>query len=283
MRIVYENTLKVSPENSVVVDYHKTSRAHTMTSMHYHSYYEIYILISGKRKYFFNNKIIELYPQDILIVKPNDAHRAIPIDNAPYERYIIYVDSSLFSQIEKYNKKIKEVFKKEVLHLDDDAFIRVLNTIKCIEKEQKEGKEKYIYSIRNYIERVIIDLLFYDKNILRANQLQKNDTRLQEALDYIVLNYDQNITMELCAKISYMSKSNFARVFHDIIGTNFKEYINSVRIKKASEFLVETDMSVSEISEKVGYDSSSYFCSIFKRHMNISPKDYRNKYSQKHS
>ncbi len=283
MGIRYENSLEVSPDNAVVLDYYNTERAHTMPTMHYHPYYEIYILISGKRKYFFRNKIIELYPHDILIIKPNDPHRAIPIEDIPYERYIINIDPSLFSQIEKYNKTIKEIFKKGVLHLDDSAFPRLFDTIGCIEKEQKEEKENHTYSIRNYIERILMDLLLYDKNIPRANQFQKNDARLQEALDYIVSNYEQNITIETCAKISYMSKSNFARIFHDVIGTNFKEYVNSVRIKKASEFLSETDMSVSEISEKVGYDSTSYFCSIFKKHMNISPKDYRIKYSQKHN
>ncbi len=279
----YENSPKVSPENAVVCDYYKVERAHTMPRMHYHSFYEIYILISGKRKYFFRNKIIELYPQDILIIKPNDAHRAIPIDDVPYERYVIYIDPTLFSQIEKYNKRTKELLKKGILHLDDSAFLRVLNTIRSIENEQKEEKEKYAYSIRNHIERIIIELLLYDKHIQRVNQFQKNDERLQEALDYIVSNYDQNITIDACAKISCMSKSNFARIFHDVIGTNFKEYINSVRVKKASEFLVETDMSVSKISEKVGYDSLSYFGSIFKKQMNMSPKDYRNKYSKNNS
>jgi len=83
MGIVFENSLNVSPENSVVIDYLKTEGISTMPVMHCHPFYEIYILLSGKRKYFFHNKIIELYPHDVLIVKPNEAHRAIPLDNVP--------------------------------------------------------------------------------------------------------------------------------------------------------------------------------------------------------
>ena len=264
MGITFENSLKVSPEKEIVIDYLKMEKPHTMPLMHYHPYYEIYILLSGKRKYLFNNKIIVVNPQDILIVKPYEVHRPMPVENIPYERYIINIDPSLLSQIEKYNKEIKNLFKREVIHLDTKHFLRTVDNVKNIEKEIKDGKKEFACSIRNYLERILVDMLFFNSQYSNSEQIQKNDIRIQEVLDYIIINYKEKITIDICANICSMSKTNFTRVFHKVVGTNLKEYINSVRIQKASDLLLETDLSISEISEKVGFDSASYFSAVFK-------------------
>lgn len=277
MGIVFENSLHVSPENLIVIDYLKTEKPHTMPLMHYHPYYEIYILLSGKRKYLFNNKIVVLNPYDVLIVKPYEVHRAIPLENIPYERYIINLDPSLLSQIEKYNKEIKKLFKRGVIRLEGDDFLRIINNIKSIEKDIKNGKKEFACSIRNYLERILVDMLIFDSQYSNSEQIQKNDIRIQEVLDYIIINYKEKITIDICANICSMSKTNFTRVFHKVVGTNLKEYINSVRIQKASDLLLETDLSISEISEKVGFDSASYFSAVFKSKLNITPKEFRKK------
>ena len=255
MAFNFENSLNVSPDKPIVIDYSKLPQGKSMPRMHYHPYYEIYILVEGKRKYFFQNRIIVIYPQDTLIIKPNDPHRAIPIDeDGIYERYL----------------------KKGVLNLEDSAFSRVLNIIECVRTEQREDKKEYIYSIRNHIERLLLEVVLNGRKIVRENQFRKNDIRIQEAIDYILENYNQNITVDMCAQKCHMGKSNFTKLFHDVIGTNYREYLNSVRIKKACAYLVETDLSISYISEKVGYDTPSYFASVFKKKMAMSPKDYRN-------
>ena len=277
MAFKFENSLRVGPERPVVIDYRKMQQGQIMPIMHYHPYYEIYILVEGRRKYFFQNRIIELYPRDVLIIKPNDPHRAIPIDeDSVYERHIVNVDPTLFLQIERYNRQISDIFKKGVLNLEDDAFSRALNIIESVKTEQTKDSKKYMYSIRNHIERLLLEVALNGRKIVRKNQFRKNDIRIQEAIDYILDNYNQNITVDMCAKKCHMGKSNFTKVFHDVIGTNYKEYLNSIRIKKACSCLLETDMSISEISECVGYDTPSYFASVFKKKMNISPKDYRN-------
>ena len=201
--MLYENSLKVSPENSIVVDYKKYLNSKSMPAMHYHPYYEINFLLSGKRKYIFNNQIIEMNPQDVLIVKPNDLHKVIKADNETYERYIINVDASMILSLKKYNKKIEEIFKKNILRLDELDFQNLINLIKVIEREKKE--EEYYYSVRNYLERIFLDLLSYNSFEASDSQLTINDMRLQDALNYIDLHYNENLKIETCAKVSCMT------------------------------------------------------------------------------
>ncbi len=141
MAILYENSLKIDHNNYVVIDRVLHYQFPSMSQMHYHPYYEIYVLLSGKRKYFFQNKILELNPQDVLIIKPNDPHKSIPIDEQEkYERCVINVDPSIFQRIEKNNKKIKDIFQKGVFSLETESFNRLLNVIQRIENELKEDK-----------------------------------------------------------------------------------------------------------------------------------------------
>ena len=275
--MLYENSLKVSPENSIVVDYKKYLNSKSMPAMHYHPYYEINFLLSGKRKYIFNNQIIEMNPQDVLIVKPNDLHKVIKADNETYERYIINVDASMILSLKKYNKKIEEIFKKNILRLDELDFQNLINLIKVIEREKKE--EEYYYSVRNYLERIFLDLLSYNSFEASDSQLTINDMRLQDALNYIDLHYNENLKIETCAKVSCMSISLFTKTFHKKVNKNFKEYVNYIRIKKACDLMIDTNLTITEISEEVGFDSLSYFGLIFKKYIGISPKEYRMKHT----
>ena len=87
--------------------------------------------------------------------------------------------------------------------------------------------------------------------------------------------YEKNYTLDDYAKICNMSKFHFIRVFKDITGASPLEYRNTIRIEHVKEQLIDTNMSISEIAERSGYASASYFCDVFKKRMGVSPSDYR--------
>lgn len=80
------------------------------------------------------------------------------------------------------------------------------------------------------------------------------------------------IAGELCMSADYVS-----RVFKQETGMQLSEYITRERMKKARSLLVETGLSVGEISEMVGYDSITYFSRVFKIRNKQTPKEYREK------
>ena len=80
------------------------------------------------------------------------------------------------------------------------------------------------------------------------------------------------IAGELCMSADYVS-----RVFKQETGMQLSEYITQERMKKARSLLVETGLSVGEISEQVGYDSITYFSRVFKIRNKQTPKEYREK------
>lgn len=277
MKIVYQAPYKLE-QQLCAINYVNSSNYAGMSDMHYHPYYELYFLVSGKRKYFFRNKIYTLEQGDIIIIKPNEPHRAIPLKggNQRYERYILNIDELLFTKIEKYNKDIKNIFREGIFSIKSENFFNLLAILKTIEAEINEKKEGYKNSVRNHIERILIDLYRSENSAFNKVDITKNDIRIQEAIEYIIENYNKKITLRECADVCFMGESNFTKVFHDIVGVNFKTYINSVRVEKACEMLLESKLSVSEISDAVGFENSSYFANVFKRTLGILPKDFRN-------
>jgi transcriptional regulator GlxA family with amidase domain len=72
-----------------------------------------------------------------------------------------------------------------------------------------------------------------------------------------------------------MNRFKFCRAFKQRFGKTFTSYLNNIRIKKASELLKNSNLSVTEIAFFVGYGSVSQFERIFKKVYALSPKDYQ--------
>ncbi len=98
------------------------------------------------------------------------------------------------------------------------------------------------------------------------------------AIDYIDVNYHKSLTLHEISQHAGMSKYHFCRTFKTLTGHTVIDYINSIRIKKAKEFLEESVLSVTEISLQVGFNTISHFNTIFKRVVGIPPSIYRKKY-----
>ncbi|EKF44747.1 hypothetical protein W9I_02111 [Acinetobacter nosocomialis Ab22222] len=75
-----------------------------------------------------------------------------------------------------------------------------------------------------------------------------------------------------------MSRSKFANLFNNIIGEPPLTYLQHYRFRLASQYLRTSNLSVQQISNKVGYSSETAFSQAFKRVFDLSPKQYRQNY-----
>jgi YesN/AraC family two-component response regulator len=71
-----------------------------------------------------------------------------------------------------------------------------------------------------------------------------------------------------------MNPTILSKVFKDITGWNFIDYLTNIRIEKAKDLLMETDMKINCIAEKIGY-KHSYFNRLFKKHEGVTPSHFR--------
>ena len=108
----------------------------------------------------------------------------------------------------------------------------------------------------------------------------KTSNRLAFIIDYIKNNLQQKLSIEHLAKLAFVSKSNFFKLFKYELGTSPNEYILQQRIKRAKELLKE-NQSIKEVAFATGFSDTNHLIKTFKTFEGITPKNYqRNLFSE---
>ena len=98
---------------------------------------------------------------------------------------------------------------------------------------------------------------------------------IQKVCDYVDNNLSQDISLEQMAEFAGVSSFYLSKLFKEEKGETFINFISDKRLETARRLLSETELSIKEITAKVGYNDQNYFSRIFKNKYGLSPKEYR--------
>lgn len=110
---------------------------------------------------------------------------------------------------------------------------------------------------------------------LAVSKVEVKDDRIHQTLAYIRKHLDTSLDIKLLAEKACMSKDHFIRIFKSETGETPNVYITKRKLEKAELLLVTTDMPIKNIADALGYEDSSYFNKLFKKHAGITPQQYR--------
>lgn len=123
-------------------------------------------------------------------------------------------------------------------------------------------------------------LLNRELNTIYSRSAQRNSSGsfiLNQAAVFLNRSYSQNIHVSDIAAHCNCSVSYISHMFKKNMGMSVYDYINRLRINDAKVLLSETDFSIRQISEMVGYSSPNYMSEVFKSITGLSPRDYKNR------
>ena len=103
----------------------------------------------------------------------------------------------------------------------------------------------------------------------------RHASALRKAERFIWENYTRKISLKEIADVSGLSAPYFSTIFKDEMGENLSNYLNRLRIEKASSMLQETEFPISGISTACGFEDQSWFSKVFKSYTGFSPCKYR--------
>ncbi|RXM51532.1 MULTISPECIES: AraC family transcriptional regulator [unclassified Chryseobacterium] len=126
------------------------------------------------------------------------------------------------------------------------------------------------------LKELLIRLMQTQARSMVERNIVKNKSRIGFAVDYIKRNLHQKLSIESIAKLAYVSKSNFFKMFKDELGTSPNDFILQERISKAKELLA-TQNSIKETAYQTGFSDTNYFTRVFKQLEGITPKSYQNR------
>lgn len=99
--------------------------------------------------------------------------------------------------------------------------------------------------------------------------------RLKRVITFMQHHYDRPIRIQELAEQVPMSEGQFCRFFKSMTRQTPVEYLNSYRVKRATELLLQSDRKISDIAMEVGFEHISYFVKVFQRNMRATPSQFR--------
>jgi AraC family transcriptional regulator len=106
--------------------------------------------------------------------------------------------------------------------------------------------------------------------------------RLRRVTEHIQQNLDRDLTLAELAAVVYMSPYHFARLFKGSTGVSPHRFVVRQRIVRASAFLAAPELSIAQISQRVGFRTASHFTTVFRQVLGITPGAYRTASVQQH-
>ncbi|OPH57135.1 hypothetical protein BC351_25020 [Paenibacillus ferrarius] len=103
----------------------------------------------------------------------------------------------------------------------------------------------------------------------------KRDHIIHYVYEYLENNYDKDITLDIMADKLHITRSYLSTYFKEKTGTNFVDYVNSVRIDKAKKLLLNPDIRIQDIAQFAGYQNINSFNRMFKKSTGFTPSEFR--------
>lgn len=246
----------------------------SMRECHFHEYYEIYFLLKGNRRYFIDDGIYNLSKGDVALIEPDVLHKTVSVDDKTHTRVLIYFDCAILNP--QINKELLSCFSarhmkipKNRMEYVEDILMKAYNEYNIEDAFSNELLKGYLTEILAFLSRTAQD----EENIYIPNDI---DESIKRATVFIRNNYDKDITLCDAAREANMSRTYFSAKFKECTGFGFCEFLNIVRVMNAEKLLITTNISITDVATKSGFNDSNYFAMIFKKMKGITPLKYRN-------
>lgn len=153
-------------------------------------------------------------------------------------------------------------------------FTEVLHLFESIEQEAKNHAE-----IANYLTMALLTKLAAFLREEGIPEKQQTPTLVTEARSFIDKNYKENIRLNDIAKATHTNAYYLSHLFKAEVGLSPMKYVILRRLGEAQNLLINTDMTITQIAAQVGYNNSNYFQNVFKSALNMTPGEYRRKWT----
>ncbi|MDM5284631.1 AraC family transcriptional regulator [Peribacillus castrilensis] len=263
--------------------YQDTKSPQNELSDHMHDHYEIVYVYNGKGTFFIGDVFYDMQQGDVFLIPNNTIHRALPNKDDPVTSTIIFFSPTLI-----YKDVVDDSFS--YLHLFDMTKKSKNYKISLPQKEQEKLEEQLQLILQETTSQLIGSrhacLLIVHQIILDLYRIRINGKEdlsegsyssewIKDILIYINEHIDEPLTLTALAQKALVSPAHFSRVFKETTGIGLIVYLNTKRIIKAKELLLETNHTIAHIAEMCGFESMPQFYRTFKKYNEKTPATFR--------
>ena len=250
---------------------------------HNHDYYEINYVISGKCVEYIADRVFVLEEGEFLIMPPSVTHSPAPVGDSCCVNMLFRAEwvSSFEQKMLPYNRSsfLTQLLKQNSYMVFDAKNTAAFSTA-CNITEYFKNKDGFLRNHELYAdalgEKFLLELAecSFSETSYATQKNYAYSTVFEAILHYIVDNISTTDIESTANHFGY-TPTHITRIIKKHTGFNFKTYLMLQRILRAEDYLLKTDIPISEIASLIGLDSAEYFSRVFKRFNNITPSQYR--------
>ncbi|KWX83092.1 hypothetical protein AMQ83_31875, partial [Paenibacillus riograndensis] len=137
------------------------------------------------------------------------------------------------------------------------------------------GERRVDVRYHDWLERTVERMRTYAKGVGRQRQHETEHPEINKRSRYWLHHYDEDIGLQAMSQYVNMDENYLSGLVKKKTGETFINDLQHIRVNEARFYLEQTDLTVAEIGERVGFANPSYFFKIFKRWTKLTPNEYR--------
>lgn len=270
------------PEKSVLRNYRSTFTELNISEIGLHDlrnippllyvrkqdYFTLHFVLEGQGKLTLGGKEYHLRENDMFFIAPYESHSYFPVPADPWKYFWFILTGS---QVETYMNNFLFSREHPVYHCVSPDRIKMLTSAFFSNNTETASKEKMF--------AFFFELMAH----LSLERLPKTNSVRTEISDYIekiknliFVNYSNpDFKIEDLSFMINLSHSYLCSIFKKSTNISLKKYLSDIRMEQALDLLINSNLSVKEISFRTGFYDALYFSKTFKKQYGVSPSDYR--------
>ena len=235
---------------------------------HTHKHTELFFIVSGKGQFLIQDQVFPVGVNDLVIINPNVLHTEDSLNAQPLEYIVLGIEGIELATSQNSNGQF--------CILDHFESVEISSCLRNILREMEQKSTGYEDVCQAFMEILIIRLMRSTSLAIPTEPQAISGNRQCAAIRrYIDLHFKESLTLEQLAEEAHMSKFYLSHAFKQEYGVSPINYMITKRIEESKYLLAETDLSLSQIAQLLGFSSLSYFSQVFRRTQGISPMEFR--------
>jgi AraC-like DNA-binding protein len=254
--------------------------------MNRHGYFEVLYLCSGSANCHIQDRLLPFNEGDLAIIGSTLYHRIECQSSSPvtiaalfFEPDLIRCDGASDSAEYLTPFLLQDQDFPHVIPGETGVPRQVLDLMLRIRPEIPAASARGRLAVKTYLKMLLMLLVNqyapYAGTVETYQRQQQNLERLRPLFRHLGENCGDSIQVREAARICGISESHFMSLFKRVTGLSFVTYFNHFRIERAQALLAKTDESMASISQQVGFCDQSYFGTVFRRIVGMTPATYR--------
>lgn len=258
---------------------------YTPAIMHEHTFFELIYVYDGTCEQTISQQKVSLQAGDICIIPPGVSHSVGVFDGSVVLNCLIR-KSTLHNIFFNFlsNSNILSAFFLNNIYSESGNHYIIFHTGSDFEIQrgflymywESYNQALYFDQMIGYTLMLIFGLLIrnYEKSVELPTFTQKTDVQRFAILQFIQDNF-ATVTLEDIATRFHYTPEYTSKLIKTILGQTFTQLLQRIRIEKAQILLQDTNLSVTNIANQIGYETTEHFIRTFKKQLNMTPTQYR--------